>query len=125
MSSKILCVDDDKDILELLSLTLSRAGFEVATISKPKEAVAYAAKIKPDLILLDIMMPELSGYYVCVALREHSETLEVPVIFLTAVDHPYTDKMRALSLGAVDFVSKPFGKDQLIAVIKHHLAQKT
>ncbi len=124
MSSKILCVDDDKDILDLLSFTLSRAGFQVATISKPKEAVAYAARIKPDLILLDVMMPELSGYHVCVALREHPETLEVPVIFLTAVNHEHADKMKALSLGAVDFVSKPFVKDQLIAVITHHLAQK-
>ncbi|MCX5792982.1 MAG: ATPase, T2SS/T4P/T4SS family [Elusimicrobia bacterium] len=124
MSSKILCVDDDKDILDLLSFTLSRAGFEVATLSKPKEAVAYAARIKPDLILLDVMMPELSGYHVCVALREHPETQEVPVIFLTAVNHEHADKMKALSLGAVDFISKPFNKETLVAAIKKHLAKE-
>jgi len=121
--NKILCVDDDKDILELLIFTLSDAGFQVTTLSDPKEAVAYAAKIKPDLILLDIMMPGLSGYDVCALLRKHPETSEVPVVFLTALNQ-YSDKMKALSLGAADFVSKPFKKDQLVPLIKHHLAKK-
>ncbi|OGR59175.1 MAG: hypothetical protein A2X34_05395, partial [Elusimicrobia bacterium GWC2_51_8] len=121
--SKILCVDDDKDILELLTFILLGAGFEVTTLANPKEAVSSAAKLKPDLILLDVMMSELSGYDVCALLRKQPETLEVPVIFLTALNQ-HSDKMKALSLGAVEFISKPFEKDRLVSVIRYHLAQK-
>jgi len=117
-------VDDDRKILKLLTVTLSGAGFQVTALSDPKEAVSCAAKTKPDLILLDVMMPELSGYDVCAALRKHPETSEVPVIFLTAVNHKDADKIKALSLGAVDFVPKPFVKDQLVSLINHYLAKK-
>lgn len=119
--NKILCVDDDKDILELLIYSLSGAGFEVTTLSDPSEAVTYAVKLKPDLVLLDVMMPEMSGYEVCEALRKRPETADVPVIFLTALNQ-YSDKLKALSLGAVDFVSKPFKKDALTALLAHHLS---
>ena len=121
--SNILCVDDDEDILKLLTITFSGAGFQVTALSTPEKAVACAVKIKPDLILLDVMMPELSGYEVCAALREHPETSEVPVIFLTALNQD-SDKINALSLGAVDFVSKPFKKAPLISLINRHLAKK-
>jgi len=122
--SKILCVDDDQAVLKFLDATLSGAGFQVTTISDPKQAVSGAAEIKPDLILLDVMMPELSGYNVCASLRNQPATSEVPVIFLTAVSHQEIDKIKALSLGAVDFVPKPFRKDQLVSLINHHLAKK-
>lgn len=121
--SRILCVDDDKDILELLIFTLSGAGFEVFTISNPKDALPYAVKLKPDLILLDVMMPEMSGYEVCGAFRKRPETAEVPVIFLTALNQ-YSDKMKALSLGAADFISKPFKKDLLLAALNRCLDKK-
>ena len=121
--SKILCVDDDITILQLLIVILSRAGFEVTIVSNPKEAVAHAVSIKPDMILLDVMMPELSGYEVCAALRNNPETADVPVIFVTALNQD-SDKVKALSLGAVDFVSKPFKKDLLIPLLNRHLAQE-
>ena len=120
--NKVLCIDDDRDILELLSFTLSGAGFQVTTLSDPTDAVACAVRVKPDLILLDIMMPALSGYDVCAALRRQPETSELPIIFLTALNQ-YSDKMKALSLGAVDFVSKPFKGAQLIPLINGHIAK--
>jgi len=111
-------------MLKLLTDALSGAGFQVTTLSDPKEAVSCAVKLSPDLILLDVMMPELSGYSVCASLRKRPETSEVPVIFLTAVSHLETDKIKALALGAVDFVSKPFKVDQLVSLINHYLAKK-
>lgn len=120
---RILCIDDDRDILELLIFSLSKEGFEVMTLSNPKEAVVYAVKARPDMILLDVMMPGLSGYEVCSALRKQPETADIPVIFLTALNQ-YADKMKALSLGASDFISKPFKKETLAATIKHHLEKK-
>ena len=121
--SKILCVDDDTDILELLIHGLSKEGFEVITLSSPGEAVSYAVKARPDLVLLDVMMPEMSGYEICSALRKQAGTSDIPVIFLTALNQ-YADKMRALSLGASDFISKPFKAKELAATINHHLEKK-
>ncbi|MCX5786190.1 MAG: ATPase, T2SS/T4P/T4SS family [Elusimicrobia bacterium] len=121
--SKILCVDDDEDIQKLLNTVLSRAGFQVTSLTNPKEAVSSADNLKPDLILLDVMMPELSGYDVCALLRKNPGTVDVPVIFLTALNQP-SDKMKALSLGAVDFISKPFDKSKLISSINQHLAKE-
>ncbi len=118
--AKILCVDDDKDILRMLVYTLSKEGFEVVTLSRPEEAQAYAAKAKPDMVLLDIMMPEMSGYEVCAELRKQPSTAEIPIIFLTALNQ-HEDKIKALSLGAADFIVKPFDKTILVSTINHHL----
>jgi type IV pilus assembly protein PilB len=120
---KILCVDDDKDILELLALGLARQGFEVLTLSDPQKALAYAAKTRPDLVLLDVMMPVMNGYDLCAALRRQPGTADIPVIFLTALSQE-VDKVRALSLGAADFISKPFKLAALAAVLNAHLDKK-
>ncbi|HBE88938.1 MAG TPA: hypothetical protein DDW67_07345, partial [Elusimicrobia bacterium] len=119
----ILCVDDDKDILQLLALGLSKAGFEVQTLSDPLKALDYALKTRPDLVLLDVMMPGLSGYDLCAALRGQPGTADIPVIFLTALNQE-VDKIKGLSLGAADFISKPFKTAALSEVIKSHLERK-
>lgn len=121
---KILCVDDDKDILGLLAMGLSRSGFEVLTLSEPLKALAYALQTRPDLVLLDVMMPGLNGYEVCAGLRAQAGTAEIPVIFLTALSQE-ADKMRALALGASDFISKPFKISAVAEILTRHLAKKT
>lgn len=120
---KILCVDDDRDILQLLTLGLSKQGFEVLTLSEPLKALAYALQTQPDLVLLDVMMPGLNGYQVCSGLRAQAGTAEIPVVFLTALNQE-TDKLRALALGASDFISKPFKIPAVAAALTQHLKKK-
>lgn len=121
---KILCVDDDKDILGLLAMGLSRAGFEVLTLTEPEKALAYALQTQPDLVVLDVMMPGLNGYEVCAGLRAQAGTAEIPVVFLTALNQE-ADKLRALALGASDFISKPFKIAAVAEALTRHLAKKT
>jgi len=120
---KILCVDDDKDILALLAMGLSKQGFEVLTLSEPLKALAYALKSRPDLVLLDVMMPGLNGYEVCAGLRAQTGTSEIPVVFLTALSQE-VDKLRAMALGASDFISKPFNISALAETLTRHLGKK-
>ena len=117
-------MDDDKDILQLLALGLSKQGFEVLTLSEPLKALAYALQAQPDLVLLDIMMPGLNGYEVCAGLRAQAATAEIPVIFLTALNQE-ADKLRALALGASDFIPKPFKLSAVAEALTRHLAKKT
>jgi len=121
--NKILCVDDDTEILELLVHSLSKEGFAVTTLSDPKEALAYAIKARPDLVLLDVNMPEMNGYEVCSALRKQPKTSNIPVIFLTARNQA-ADKIKAMFLGASDFVSKPFKIKPLAATINRYLEKE-
>ncbi len=114
MQYKILIVDDDKNICELLRLYLEKDGFETIVVNDGKTAVEYAAKYSPDLILLDIMLPGLDGWQVC---REIRKTSETPIIMLTAKGETF-DKILGLELGADDYVSKPFDTKEVIARIK-------
>lgn len=106
--SKILHVDDNPDILTISKLALERVGgYEVRVASSGKEAVAVAAQFMPDLILLDVLMPEMDGCATLVALRAAAETARIPVIFLSASVMPekITEYKR---LGALDVIAKPF-----------------
>ena len=114
MQYKILIVDDDINICELLRLYLEKDGFETVVANDGKTAVQYAEKFSPDLILLDIMLPELDGWQVC---REIRKTSEIPIIMLTAKGETF-DKILGLELGADDYVSKPFDTKEVIARIK-------
>ncbi len=111
---KILIVDDDENICELLRLYLEKDGFETVVANDGLTAVKYAEKYNPDLILLDIMLPELDGWQVCREIRKNSET---PIIMLTAKGEVF-DKILGLELGADDYVSKPFDTKEVIARIK-------
>ena len=114
MQYKILIVDDDENICELLRLYLEKDGFDTVVANDGEQAVDYAAKYSPDLILLDIMLPKLDGWQVC---REIRKTSDVPIIMLTAKGETF-DKILGLELGADDYVSKPFDAKEVIARIK-------
>ena len=111
---KILIVDDDENICELLRLYLEKDGFKTVTAVDGQQAVQAAEKHKPDLILLDIMLPVLDGWQVC---REIRKTSNTPIIMLTAKGETF-DKILGLELGADDYVSKPFDTKEVIARIK-------
>ena len=114
MSNKILIVDDDENICELLRLYLEKDGFETVVANDGAKAVEYALKYLPNLILLDIMLPQLDGWQVC---REIRKTSEVPIIMLTAKGETF-DKILGLELGADDYVTKPFDTKEVVARIK-------
>ena len=116
MSERLLVVDDEATVRELLSATLRFAGFRVTSAATAGEAVAAAEADPPDLVLLDVMLPDMDGFEVVRRLRE-GEQGRVPVLFLTARDRQ-ADKVAGLSLGADDYVTKPFDLEELIARIR-------
>ena len=111
---KILIVDDDSNICELLRMYLEKDGFDTMIASDGEQAVEAADRYKPDLILLDIMMPRLDGWQVCRQVRKNSE---VPIIMLTAKGEVF-DKVLGLELGADDYIEKPFDSKELVARVK-------
>ncbi len=120
MAEKVLVVDYEKNIVSILAFNLKKEGYEVITASDGKQAVEAAFKEDPDLILLDIMMPELNGFEVCKKIREKMNT---PIIMLTARAEEL-DKVLGLELGADDYVTKPFSVRELIARVKANLRRK-
>ncbi|MEA5367357.1 response regulator transcription factor [Amycolatopsis sp., V23-08] len=114
-SGRLLVVDDEATVRELLSAALRFAGFEVTSAATAGEAVAAATGQPPDLVLLDVMLPDMDGFEVVRRLRERQAP--VPVLFLTARDRQ-ADKVTGLSLGADDYVTKPFDLAELIARIR-------
>ncbi len=117
MKKKILVVDDEKDIVDILKYNLERENeFEVLTASNGKEALAHAA-MNPDVIILDIMMPEINGFEVCKQLKNNPATSGIPVIFLTAKENEI-DEILGLEIGADDYISKPISPRKVLARIK-------
>jgi len=116
-NEKILVADDEKDIGRLLELTLSRAGYQVIRASDGEEALAKIGQDRPDLVLLDVMMPKLDGIQVCRRLKGNSVTASIPVIMLTAKAQ-VTDKVTGFSAGADDYVSKPFNHREIVARVR-------
>ena len=117
MEKKILVVDDEKPIADILQFNLKKEGYEVWCAHDGDEAVRMAEEFKPDLILLDIMLPNRDGMEVC---REVRKKYEMPIIMLTAKDSEI-DKVLGLELGADDYVTKPFSTRELIARVKANL----
>lgn len=112
--NRILVVDDEPDLLVLLEEHLTQEGFDVITASAGMQAISMARAERPDLILLDVMMPGVSGFDVCNILQDFPETAEIPVIFLTAVAETKR-KVMGLNLGADDYITKPFDLHELTA----------
>lgn len=121
--AKILLVDDSVQNLRLLGNMLREKSYQIALAQNGKEGLQLAAKILPDLILLDIMMPELDGYEVCKQLKEDEKTRHIPVIFLTAKTSN-NDIVNGFQIGGVDYITKPFNKEELFMRIKTHLELK-
>lgn len=114
MSSKVLVVDDEDHIVELARIYLTREGYEVEGVGDGSQALARFAQIKPDLVVLDIMLPGADGLEICKEIRKQSQ---VPIIMLTARDE-VTDKVVGLEVGADDYLTKPFHPQELVARAK-------
>ncbi|NQW30961.1 MAG: response regulator transcription factor [Ignavibacteria bacterium] len=124
MSNKVLVVDDERDIVELISYNLRKEGFEVETAYNGLEAVEKALLTNPDLVILDIMMPGMDGYDVCRKLRKEPATASAAIMFLTAKATDI-DQILGLELGADDYVQKPISPRVLIARVKTILRRGT
>lgn len=111
---KILVVEDDRTLLEVLGYNLTKEGYEVVTATDGVEAVETARREKPDLVILDIMLPKLNGFEVCRFLRQR---MTVPILLLTAKVEE-VDKVVGLELGADDYVTKPFSLRELLARVR-------
>jgi two-component system phosphate regulon response regulator PhoB len=113
MSHHVLVVDDEPDITALVAYHLAKAGYQVSTAANGPEALRLAEEQAPDLVVLDLMLPGLSGYEVLEALRRRPQTQDVGVIVLTA-RREESDRIRGLSLGADDYLMKPFAPQELV-----------
>ena len=114
---KILVADDEKDIVELVAYNLEREGFSVFRASDGRRALESIRHDKPDLVILDLMMPEVSGMEVCRMIRSVPKTAGLPIIMLTAKSDPI-DKILGLEIGADDYITKPFHVRELIARVR-------
>lgn len=119
---KILLVDDERNILDIVQFNLEVEGFEVMTASDGQEALRTVHEIKPDLILCDIMMPEVNGLEVCRRLKADGRTNQIPIVMLSAKAQSQ-DKLDSIEAGADDFVTKPFDFNDLVARIKVNLVR--
>lgn len=118
--STILVVDDNKENISVIGGLLKDLKYRIAIATSGIKALELVEEHEVDLILLDIMMPEIDGYEVCRKLKENPKTRGIPVIFLTAKTDP-DDLVKGFDLGAVDYVTKPFNKAELIARVNTHL----
>ena len=120
LAANILIVDDTPANLRLLSEMLVKRGYKVRAAPDGSLALTSAQAIPPDLILLDIKMPGLSGYEVCEQLKADPRTRDIPIIFISALDQT-EDKVKAFTLGGVDYVTKPFQVEEVLARVETHL----
>ncbi|PJC46783.1 MAG: DNA-binding response regulator [Candidatus Omnitrophica bacterium CG_4_9_14_0_2_um_filter_43_12] len=118
----ILVVDDEKELAALVSLHMKMAGFEVLTAANGEKALELSREEKPDLIILDLMLPKIDGWQVCEQLRQDAVTKDIPVIMLTARTQ-IEDKLKGFEAGADDYVTKPFSPRELVARVKRVLAR--
>jgi two-component system phosphate regulon response regulator PhoB len=117
MKQRILIIEDEPALVEMLRYNLEKEGFDIATALDGEEGLAAVADAKPDLILLDWMLPHVSGLEICRQLRRGHETRKIPIIMLTARGEE-SDRVRALDVGADDYVTKPFSPGELAARIR-------
>ena len=120
--AKILVAEDERDIRELISFTLQFAGFEVVLAPNGAEAVEVATREHPDLILMDVRMPRMTGYQACEALKQIPEVQDTPVIFLSAKGQE-SEIQEGLGVGAVKYILKPFAPDDLTKQVKQILEE--
>jgi two-component system, OmpR family, alkaline phosphatase synthesis response regulator PhoP len=118
----ILSVDDESEIRELIRLHLERAGFNVVTAGNGEEAIEIVRRELPDVIVLDVMLPDVNGFGLCEILRSCETTASVPIVMLTACSSAESHKV-ARDTGANDYVNKPFRPAELIECVRKHLAR--
>lgn len=116
----ILVIDDESANLKLLVDSLTGAGYRVLIAQNGERGLTRARHTHPDLILLDVVLPDISGFTLCEQLQQDEETQEIPIIFLTALTVP-EDKIRAFLAGGVDYITKPFQWEEVLARVTMHL----
>ena len=119
-SHSILIVDDNHNNLEVLSETLTRAGFQIAVAIDGENALEQIQYYKPELILLDVMMPGIDGYQTCQQIKANPDTFDIPIIFMTALSDT-EHKVRGFAIGAVDYITKPFQREEVLARVRVQL----
>lgn len=117
----ILIVDDTPENLTVLTQMLAQQGYRVHPAISGKIALKAALNAPPDLILLDIVMPDMDGYEVCRQLKNHKKTHDIPILFMSAL-HETTDKVKAFELGGIDYITKPFQEEEVLARVRTHIA---
>lgn len=122
--SQILIVEDDVDLAEMLNAYFRVQGYEILTATWGEDAVRVAQEMVPDVVLLDIRLPDIDGYEVCRQIRQHRRTKEVPIIFLTE-KRERSDRLAGLELGAVDYITKPFDIQELRLRVRNTLRRST
>jgi signal transduction histidine kinase len=120
----LLVVDDTPDNLRLLSTMLSEQGYKVRKVMSGQLALRVVSAAPPDLILLDINMPGMNGYEVCQKLKANTQTAEIPVIFISALDDVW-DKVKAFEVGGIDYITKPFQGEEVVARVRNHLTLRS
>ena len=124
MKQKILVVDDEPDAVELIEFNLKASGYDVVTATDGQEAIQKTRDVLPDLVVLDLMLPEVDGMEVCKILRRDPRTSAIPILMLTA-KAAEIDRVLGLELGADDYVTKPFSPRELVLRIKRLLRSST
>jgi DNA-binding response OmpR family regulator len=120
--AKILIAEDERDIRDLIAFTLRFAGYEVFTATNGEEAVNIAPKVSPDLVLMDVRMPRMTGYEACRLIKAAPGLKDIPVVFLSAKGQE-SEIQQGLEAGAEDYLLKPFAPDQLTTRVKAILAK--
>ena len=117
MAKKILIVDDEEQLVDMLKMRLQANGYEVITAYDGEEGVKKTREFKPDLIVLDIIMPKMAGNEVAAILKEDKELFNIPIIFLTCLAEGVADKQGGAKIGGNLFIAKPFEAEELLAMI--------
>jgi DNA-binding response OmpR family regulator len=119
----ILVIEDEQDVAELLQARLESAGYDVHVESEGQKGLSYAAEHRPDLVILDLMLPDIDGYQVCRTLQEDAKPWTIPVLMLTAKDQP-ADKLVGFLRGAGAYLTKPYEASELLSTIEVLLARE-
>ena len=120
---RILVAEDERDIRSMIKFVLERNGYEVIEAANGVEALELAKNKSPDAVLLDVMMPEMDGYQVCLNLRSNPDTQNIPVVFLSAKGQVY-EIDKGLKSGAIAYIVKPFAPKELVAQLKEIFGQR-
>ena len=120
--AKILIAEDERDIRDLVAFTLRFAGHEVFAASNGEEAVEMAPNVNPDIILMDVRMPRMTGYEACKVMKQNADLRDIPIVFLSAKGQE-AEIQQGLDAGAEEYLLKPFAPDQLTSRVKAILAK--
>jgi CheY-like chemotaxis protein len=119
----VLVVDDEPTNIEIVAVLLERDGYEVTFATNGERALELVASVQPDLVLLDVMLPGIDGYAVCEHVKRDPATADIPVIFITGLDH-VEDAARGLAAGGSGFLTKPFDPAAIRACVRDHIASR-